>query len=144
MSDAAGLSPGRTLWDALGDIPDRRGAKGRRYPLRSVLTLSLAACWPAATTCARSSAGDAGCRPRRCTCSASSGRPATPCTTTSTRPLLLQGPRRGRDRTGVGRLGARVLLGAWAQGSSPLGPVAIDGKRLRGVPRPGTTAARVG
>src|SRR3982751_416962 len=43
MSDAAELSPGRTLWEALGDIPDRRGAKGRRYPLRSVLTLSLAA-----------------------------------------------------------------------------------------------------
>ena len=33
MSDAAELSPGRTLWEALGDIPDRRGAKGRRYPL---------------------------------------------------------------------------------------------------------------
>src|SRR3954468_9677173 len=43
MSDAAELSPGRTLWEALGDIPDRRGAKGRRSPLRSVLTLSLAA-----------------------------------------------------------------------------------------------------
>src|SRR3954453_16770329 len=43
MSDAAELSPGRTLWEALGDIPDRRGAKGRRYPLRSVLTLSLVA-----------------------------------------------------------------------------------------------------
>src|SRR3954469_3712027 len=43
MSAAAELSPGRTLWEALGDIPDRRGAKGRRYPLRSVLTLSLAA-----------------------------------------------------------------------------------------------------
>src|SRR3982751_344950 len=43
MSDAAERSPGRTLWEALGDIPDRRGAKGRRYPLRSVLTLSLAA-----------------------------------------------------------------------------------------------------
>src|ERR1044071_1735516 len=43
MSDAAELSPGRTLWEALGDIPDRRGAKGRRYPLRSVLTQSLAA-----------------------------------------------------------------------------------------------------
>src|SRR3954466_5701592 len=43
MSDAAELSPGRTVWEALGDIPGRRGAKGRRYPLRSVLTLSLAA-----------------------------------------------------------------------------------------------------
>src|SRR3954451_2494277 len=89
-------------------------------------------CWPAATTCARSSAGDAGCRPRRRSCSASSGGPAPPRNTTSSKPLLLQGPRRGRDRTGVGRLGARVLLGAWAQGSRPLGTVAIDGKRLRG------------
>src|SRR3954451_3557426 len=43
MSDAAELSPGGTLWEALGDIPDRGGAKGRRYPLRSVLTLSVAA-----------------------------------------------------------------------------------------------------
>src|SRR3954467_8620630 len=43
MSDAAELSPGRTLWEALRGTPDRRGAKGRPSPLRSVLTLSLAA-----------------------------------------------------------------------------------------------------
>ncbi len=33
----------RTLWDALGEIPDRRGRKGRQYPLRSLLGVSLAA-----------------------------------------------------------------------------------------------------
>ena len=33
----------RTLWDALGEVPDRRGRQGRQYELRSVLGLSLAA-----------------------------------------------------------------------------------------------------
>ena len=32
------------LWEALAEeIPDRRGRKGRQYPLRSVLGLALAA-----------------------------------------------------------------------------------------------------
>ena len=34
---------GRTLWEALNSVPDRRGRKGRQYPLRSVLGISLAA-----------------------------------------------------------------------------------------------------
>ena len=33
----------RTLWDALGEVPDGRGRKGRQYPLRSLLGLSIAA-----------------------------------------------------------------------------------------------------
>lgn len=33
----------RSLWDALGEVPDRRGRQGRHYPLRSVLGISLAA-----------------------------------------------------------------------------------------------------
>jgi hypothetical protein len=33
----------RTLWDALGEIEDRRGRKGRQYGLRSVLGISIAA-----------------------------------------------------------------------------------------------------
>ena len=33
----------RTLWDALGEIEDRRGRKGRQYRLQSVLGISLAA-----------------------------------------------------------------------------------------------------
>jgi hypothetical protein len=44
MGQAAGRSSGgRTLWEALEEIPDRRGAKGRQYPLRSVVVLVLAA-----------------------------------------------------------------------------------------------------
>ncbi len=33
----------RGLWTVLGEIPDRRGRKGRQYPLRSLLGISLAA-----------------------------------------------------------------------------------------------------
>jgi hypothetical protein len=33
----------RTLWDALGEIEDGRGRKGRQYQLRSVLGIALAA-----------------------------------------------------------------------------------------------------
>lgn len=33
----------RTLWDALGEIKDGRGRKGRQYQLRSVLGIALAA-----------------------------------------------------------------------------------------------------
>lgn len=34
---------GRTLWEALAEVPDQRGRKGLRYPLRSILGISLAA-----------------------------------------------------------------------------------------------------
>ena len=40
---SASEGSGESLWDVLGEIPDRRGAKGRRYSLRSVLVLTLAA-----------------------------------------------------------------------------------------------------
>jgi DDE_Tnp_1-associated len=43
MTEDAGRRGGRTLWEVLAEIPDRRGTKGRQYPLRSILTLSLAA-----------------------------------------------------------------------------------------------------
>jgi hypothetical protein len=33
----------RTLWDALGEIEDNRGRKGRQYQLRSVLGIAMAA-----------------------------------------------------------------------------------------------------
>jgi hypothetical protein len=43
MSGAAVAAGGRSLWEALAEIPDRRGRKGRQYPLRALLALSLAA-----------------------------------------------------------------------------------------------------
>jgi hypothetical protein len=33
----------RTLWEALGEVPDRRGRKGRQYPLQGVLGIAIAA-----------------------------------------------------------------------------------------------------
>jgi hypothetical protein len=33
----------RTLWDALGEIEDKRGRKGRQYSLQSLLGISIAA-----------------------------------------------------------------------------------------------------
>lgn len=33
----------RSLWDALGEVPDRRGRQGRHYSLRSILGISIAA-----------------------------------------------------------------------------------------------------
>ena len=32
-----------TLWDALGTIADRRGRKGRQYPLPALLAIAIAA-----------------------------------------------------------------------------------------------------
>ena len=33
----------RTLWDVLGAIADRRGRKGRQFPLQSILAIAIAA-----------------------------------------------------------------------------------------------------
>lgn len=33
----------RTLWDALGEVPDRRGRKGRQYRLQAILGIAIAA-----------------------------------------------------------------------------------------------------
>src|SRR3954471_13039385 len=118
MSDAAELSPGRTLWEALGDIPDRRGAKGRRSPLRSVLTLSLAAML---------AGGNDLCSIFRW------GRRLPP------EALYLLGLKRAPCHAmyhyfykALDVAATEQVLGAWAQGARPLGTVAIDGKRLRG------------
>jgi DDE_Tnp_1-associated len=43
MTVSVGAQAGRTLWVALAETPDRRGRKGRQYPLTSVLGLELAA-----------------------------------------------------------------------------------------------------
>ena len=43
MAIGVDLAAGRTPWEALAGIPDRRGGKGRQYPLRAVLGLALAA-----------------------------------------------------------------------------------------------------
>ena len=57
---------GKSLWAVSGSIPDLRGARGRRYPLRPVSVPTLAAMLTGATTCARCCVGVVVCRMRRC------------------------------------------------------------------------------
>jgi DDE_Tnp_1-associated/Transposase DDE domain len=109
---------GCTLWEVLAEIPDRRGAKGRQYPLRAVLTLALAAML-------------AGANDLRAIFRW--GRRLPP------EALHLLGLTRAPCHAmyhyffkafDVGA--AEQVLGRWARGSGPLGHVALDGKRLRG------------
>ena len=75
----------RSLWEALGEIPDRRGAKGRQYALRPVLVLTLAAMLAGANDLRAIFRWGRRLPKEAFTCSASSGRRAMPCTTTSSR-----------------------------------------------------------
>jgi hypothetical protein len=111
-------SGGRTLWEAFGEIPDRRGAKGRRYPLRSVLALALAAML-------------AGANDLRAIFRWGRRLP--------TEALYLLGLERAPCHAtyhyffkALDVAAAERVLGNWACGGAPLGHVAIDGKRLRG------------
>jgi hypothetical protein len=116
--DVSIASGGRTLWEVFGEIPDRRGAKGRQYPLRSVLTLALAAML-------------AGANDLRAIFRW--GRRLPP------EALYLLGIERAPCHATyhyffkvLDAAAAERALGRWARGSEPLGHVAIDGKRLRG------------
>lgn len=114
----AGSGTGRTLWETLGEVPDRRGAKGRQYPLRSVLALALAAML-------------AGANDLRAIFRW--GRRLPP------EALHLLGLTRAPCHAmyhyffkALDAAALEQVLGGWARGSGPLGPVALDGKRLRG------------
>lgn len=108
----------RTLWEALGEIPDRRGAKGRQYPLRSVLVLALASML-------------AGANDLRAMFRWGRRLPAGA--------LYLLGLERAPCHAtyhyffkAFDVAAAERVLGEWARGGAALGHVAIDGKRLRG------------
>lgn len=109
---------GRTLWEVLADIPDRRGAKGRQYPLRSVLALALSAML-------------AGANDLRAIFRWGRRLPAEA--------LYLLGLERAPCHAmyhyffkALDVEAAEGVLGAWARGDGPPGHVAIDGKRLKG------------
>lgn len=108
----------RSLWDFLGMIPDRRGAKGRQYPLASVLALALSAML--------SGANDMRAIFRW-------GRRLPP------EALYLLGLTRAPCHAtyhyffkALDVTAAERVLGEWVCGDQPIGHVAIDGKRLRG------------
>lgn len=117
MTDVA-EGRGQTLWERLGEIPDRRGAKGRQYPLRSVLVLALAAMLT-------------GANDLRAIFRWGRRLPADA--------LFLLGIKRAPCHAmyhyffkALDVAAAEQVLGAWARGDAPLGHVAIDGKRLKG------------
>ena len=110
--------PVRSLWDHLGDIPDRRGRKGRQYGLPSVLTLVLAAML--------SGANDLRAVFRW-------GRRLPP------EALFLLGLERAPCHAmyhyffkALDVTAAEAALGAWTRAAGEPGHIALDGKRLRG------------
>jgi hypothetical protein len=118
MSGSAAVGGRLMLWDLLVSIPDRRGTKGRQYPLASVLVLALSAML--------SGANDLRAIFRW-------GRRLPP------EALFLLGLRRAPCHAmyhyffkALDVVAAERVLGEWARGCEPLGHVAIDGKRLRG------------
>lgn len=112
--------PTGNLWDALKSVPDHRRAEGKRYPLASLLLIAIAAMLAGR----RDQLG-----------------------------IVRWGRRLSQDAlAAIGISRARVpapsvwcelfqsldvaaleqALGRWVAGEAPAGPVAIDGKRLRG------------
>ena len=113
----------RTLWEVLEDIPDRRGRKGRQFPLRSVLVLALSAMLAGANDLMAIFRWG-----RRLPKEA----------------LFLLGLERAPCHAtyhyffkALDVAAAEQVLGVWARGDGPLGHVAIDGKRLKGSAVPG-------
>jgi hypothetical protein len=109
-----------SLWNALASVPDHRRAKGKRYPLASLLLIAIAAMLAGR----RDQPGIV----RR-------GRRLTQET------LMAIGI--DRDRVPAPSVWCELFqeldvtaleqaLGGWVQGEAPPGHVAIDGKRLRG------------
>jgi hypothetical protein len=108
----------RSLWEVLGEIPDRRGAQGRQYPLRPVLVLALAAMLSGANDL-RAIFRWGRRLPREA--------------------LYLLGIERAPCHAmyhyffkALDVAAAERVLGEWALGGAAAGHVAIDGKRLRG------------
>jgi hypothetical protein len=109
-----------TLWSALEGIPDRRTRKGRRFELPSILLLSLAA-----MLCGANDLMSIFRFGRRLTPQARAmlgiDRPRAPCH--ATYHYVFQS---------IAAEDLERALGVLVSGSGALGPVAIDGKRLRG------------
>lgn len=123
MAASGGLAGGRTLWEALGEIPDRRGRKGRQYPLRSVLGLALAAMVAGADDLMAIFRWARRLPPEALRLF---GLGQAPCHATY-----------HYFFKALDVVAAEHVLGAWARADAPLDHIAIDGKRLRGSARAG-------
>lgn len=120
----------RSIWDALGEVPDRRGRQGRHYPLRSVLGISLAAILAGANDLRAIYRWGRRLRPEALHLfGIESGR--APCHATYHYFF------RALDADALA-----AALGRHARGEAAGGHIAIDGKSLRGSRRVGRADAK--
>ena len=121
----------RTLWDALGEIEDRRGRKGRQYRLQSVLGISIAAMLAGSNDLIAIFRWGRRLKPEALRLfGIESGR--APCH--ATYHYFFQ----ALDADAVSR-----TLGRFAHGEAALGHIAIDGKTLKGSRRLDAKAVHV-
>lgn len=110
----------RTLWDALGEIEDGRGRKGRQYRLRSVLGIAIAAMLAGANDLRAIYRWGRRLRPEALPLfDITNGK--APCH--ATYHYFFQ----SLDADALAR-----VLGSYAMARAPAGHIAIDGKTLRG------------
>ena len=108
------------MWEALNTVPDHRRAEGKRYPLASLLLITIAAML--AGRCDQLSIVRWGRRLSAETLATLGiARPRVPA------PSVWCELFRDLNVVALER-----VLGAWVRGGAPAGHVAIDGKRLRG------------
>lgn len=110
----------RTLWDALGEVPDGRGRKGRQYPSQSVLGIAAAAMLSGANDLIAIFRWGRRLKPEAlCLFGIENGR--APCH--ATYHYFFQ----SLDADALAR-----TLGRFAAGEAKGGHIAIDGKTLKG------------
>ena len=111
----------RTLWDALGLIADRRGRKGRQFPLQAILAIAIAAMLAGANDLRAIFRWGRRLKPEAL---ALFGLERAPCHATYHYVFQsLDGDALARD------------LGRFACGDTVAGHIALDGKTLRGTRR---------
>ena len=121
----------RTLWDALCEVPDRRGRKGRQIPLPALLAVSIAAMLAGADSLISIFRWGRRLKPEALRML---GFPdgVAPCHATYHYVFL------SLDGEALGR-----VLGKFALGNAPPGHIAIDGKTLKGSRRHDAKALHV-
>jgi hypothetical protein len=114
----------RTLWDALGEVPDRRGRQGRQYALHAMLGITIAAMLAGANDLRAIFRWGRRLKPEALRLfGIESGR--APCHATYHYVF------RSLDADALAQTLGRYALGAAGPGRGP-GHIAMDGKTLRG------------
>ena len=121
----------RTLWDALGEVPDRRGRKGRQIPLPALLAVAIAAMLSGSDSLISIFRWGRRLRPEALHLLGFEDG-AAPCHATYHYVF------RSLDGDALAR-----VLGKFAAGDAPAGHIAIDGKTLKGSRRHDAKALHV-